>query len=58
MEFLDLVTACHSFIAAGRAVPDPDPRDRTLDENWRTAINRTDPAAKGSLDSVRGRAGA
>lgn len=38
MEFIDLVAACHSFVAsAGRTVPGP--RDRQLDEDERAIVN-------------------
>ncbi|EFL25460.1 conserved hypothetical protein [Streptomyces himastatinicus ATCC 53653] len=52
MEFLDLVTACHSFVAAAdRAVPAL--RGRTLGEDERTIVHENvAPTPSGSCCST------
>ena len=51
VEFLDLVTACHSFVAAvGRAVPGL--RDRTLDEDQRTIVHENVAKVRATLDWI------
>ncbi|MFJ5292799.1 DUF6192 family protein [Streptomyces sp. NPDC088348] len=51
VEFLDLVTACHSFVAAaGRAVPGL--RDRTLGEDERTIVHENVAKVRATLDWI------
>lgn len=51
VEFLDLVTACHSFVAAaGRAVPGL--RDRTLDDDQRTIVHENVAKVRATLDWI------
>ncbi len=51
VEFLDLVTACHSFVAAaGRAVPGL--RDRTLGEDERTIVHENIAKVRATLDWI------
>lgn len=51
VEFLDLVTACHAFVAAaGRAVPGL--RDRTLDEDQRTIVHENVAKVRATLDWI------
>ncbi|MDF3291599.1 DUF6192 family protein [Streptomyces silvisoli] len=51
VEFLDLVTACHSFVAAaGRATPRM--RDRTLDEDQRTIVHENVARVRATLDWI------
>jgi hypothetical protein len=51
VEFLDLVTACHSFVAAaGRAVPGL--RDRTLGDDERTIIHENVARVRATLDWI------
>ncbi|MET9648577.1 DUF6192 family protein [Streptomyces syringium] len=51
VEFLDLVTACHSFVAAvGRTVPGL--RDRTLDESERTIVHENVAKVRATLDWI------
>jgi hypothetical protein len=50
-EFLDLVTACHAFVAAaGRAVPGL--RDRTLGENERVIVHENIARVRATLDWI------
>jgi hypothetical protein len=50
-EFLDLVTACHSFVAcAGRAVPGL--RDRQLGEDERTIVHENVARVRATLDWI------
>ncbi|GGY34816.1 hypothetical protein GCM10010384_47320 [Streptomyces djakartensis] len=50
VEFLDLVTACHSFVAAaGRTVPGL--RDRTLDDE-RTIVHQNVAKVRATLDWI------
>lgn len=50
-EFLDLVTACHSFVAAaGRTVPGL--RDRTLNEDERTIVHSNVAKVRATLDWI------
>ncbi|MEU9631603.1 DUF6192 family protein [Streptomyces luteogriseus] len=49
VEFLDLVTACHSFVAAaGRTVPGL--RDRTLNDDERTIVHQNVAKVRATLD--------
>lgn len=51
VEFLDLVTACHSFVgAAGRAVPGL--RDRQLGEDERTIVHENVAKVRATLDWI------
>ncbi|WP_448333744.1 DUF6192 family protein [Streptomyces sp. DSM 41534] len=51
VEFLDLVTACHAFVAAaGRAVPGL--RDRTLGEDERTIVHENIAKVRATLDWI------
>ncbi|MFI8242657.1 DUF6192 family protein [Streptomyces sp. NPDC085866] len=51
MEFLDLVTACHSFVAAsGRVVPGL--RDRQLSEDERTIVHQNVAKVRATLDWI------
>ncbi|MFE3640297.1 DUF6192 family protein [Streptomyces sp. NPDC059169] len=51
VEFLDLVTACHSFVAAaGRTVPGL--RDRTLSEGERVIVHQNVAKVKATLDWI------
>ncbi|MFY1675467.1 DUF6192 family protein [Streptomyces sp. WMMC905] len=51
VEFLDLVTACHSFVAAaGRTVPGL--RDRTLSEDERAIVHQNVAKVKATLDWI------
>ncbi|MFJ6438850.1 DUF6192 family protein [Streptomyces sp. NPDC091416] len=51
VEFLDLVTACHSFVAAaGRTVPGL--RDRQLSEDERTIVHQNVAKVKATLDWI------
>ncbi|MFE7659058.1 DUF6192 family protein [Streptomyces bottropensis] len=51
VEFLDLVTACHSFVAAaGRAVPGL--RDRTLGDDERTIVHENVAKVRATLDWI------
>lgn len=51
VEFLDLVTACHSFVAAaGRAVPGL--RDRTLGDDERTIVHENVARVRATLDWI------
>lgn len=51
VEFLDLVTACHSFVAAaGRAVPGL--RDRTLGEDERGIVHENVAKVRATLDWI------
>ncbi|MEU1940868.1 DUF6192 family protein [Streptomyces coeruleorubidus] len=51
VEFLDLVTACHSFVAAvGRAVPGL--RDRTLGEDEATIVHQNVAKVRATLDWI------
>ncbi|MFD7431189.1 DUF6192 family protein [Streptomyces sp. NPDC059818] len=51
VEFLDLVTACHAFVAAaGRAVPGL--RDRTLGEDERTIVHENVAKVRATLDWI------
>ncbi|MGW0335477.1 DUF6192 family protein [Streptomyces sp. NPDC003011] len=51
VEFLDLVTACHSFVAAaGRTVPGL--RDRTLNEDERTIVHENVARVRATLDWI------
>ncbi|MFE9611495.1 DUF6192 family protein [Streptomyces sp. NPDC006012] len=51
VEFLDLVTACHSFVAAaGRTVPGL--RDRTLGEDERTIVHENVAKVRATLDWI------
>ncbi|MEU1853760.1 DUF6192 family protein [Streptomyces sp. NPDC019990] len=51
VEFLDLVTACHSFVAAaGRAVPGL--RDRTLGEDERMIVHENVAKVRATLDWI------
>ncbi|AGK76309.1 RacO protein [Streptomyces microflavus DSM 40593] len=51
VEFLDLVTACHAFVAAvGRTVPGL--RDRTLSEDERTIVHQNVAKVKATLDWI------
>lgn len=51
VEFLDLVTACHSFVAAaGRAVPGL--RDRTLGKDERTIVHENVAKVRATLDWI------
>ncbi|CAM5671678.1 DUF6192 family protein [Streptomyces viridochromogenes] len=51
VEFLDLVTACHSFVAAaGRAVPGL--RDRTLGEDERAIVHENVAKVRATLDWI------
>lgn len=51
VEFLDLVTACHSFVAAaGRAVPGL--LDRTLGEDERTIVHENVAKVRATLDWI------
>ncbi|MER8225407.1 DUF6192 family protein [Streptomyces sp. NPDC094143] len=51
VEFLDLVTACHSFVAAaGRTVPGL--RDRTLSEDERTIVQQNIAKCRATLDWI------
>ncbi|MEV0439890.1 DUF6192 family protein [Streptomyces spectabilis] len=50
-EFLDLVTACHAFIAAaGRTVPSL--RDRTLADDERTIVHQNIAKVRATLDWI------
>lgn len=52
VEFLDLVTACHSFVAAaGRVVPGL--RDRQLGEDERTIVHENVARVRGVLTELR-----
>ncbi|AQW46693.1 hypothetical protein SHXM_00156 [Streptomyces hygroscopicus] len=52
MEFLDLVTACHSFVAAvGRTVPGL--RDRTLNDDERTIVHENVARVRCVLTELR-----
>ncbi|MFF9490613.1 DUF6192 family protein [Streptomyces sp. NPDC014676] len=51
VEFLDLVTACHSFVAAaGRTVPGL--RDRTLNDDERTIVHQNVARVRATLDWI------
>ncbi len=51
VEFLDLVTACHSFVAAaGRTVPGL--RDRTLNDDERTIVHQNIAKVRATLDWI------
>ncbi|MHA6762464.1 DUF6192 family protein [Streptacidiphilus sp. PAMC 29251] len=51
VEFLDLVTACHTFVAAaGRAVPGL--RDRTLGQDERTIVHENIARVRATLDWI------
>ncbi|MGW0990707.1 DUF6192 family protein [Streptomyces sp. NPDC002486] len=51
VEFLDLVTACHSFVAAaGRTVPGL--RDRTLSEDEATIVHQNVAKVRATLDWI------
>ncbi|MDQ0784641.1 hypothetical protein QFZ64_000138 [Streptomyces sp. B3I8] len=51
VEFLDLVTACHSFVAAaGRTVPGL--RDRTLNDDERTLVHENLARVRATLDWI------
>ncbi|MET9336074.1 DUF6192 family protein [Streptomyces cellulosae] len=51
VEFLDLVTACHSFVAAaGRTVPGL--RDRTLNDDERTIVHQNVAKVRATLDWI------
>nr|WP_181411946.1 DUF6192 family protein [Streptomyces sp. F2] len=51
VEFLDLVTACHSFVAAaGRTVPGL--RDRTLNDDERTIVAQNVAKVRATLDWI------
>lgn len=51
VEFLDLVTACHSFVAAaGRVVPGM--RDRQLGEDERTIVHENVARVRATLDWI------
>ncbi|MBL1109731.1 RacO protein [Streptomyces sp. 5-8] len=51
VEFLDLVTACHSFVAAaGRTVPGL--RDRTLSDDERTIVHQNVAKVRATLDWI------
>ncbi len=50
VEFLDLVTACHSFAAAGRTVPGL--RDRTLNDYERTIVHENVARVRATLDWI------
>jgi hypothetical protein len=51
VEFLDLVTACHSFVAAaGRTVPGL--RDRTLGDDERTIVDENVARVRTTLDWI------
>ena len=51
VEFLDLVTACHTFVAAaGRAVPGL--RDRTLGQDERTIVHENVARVRATLDWI------
>jgi hypothetical protein len=51
VEFLDLVTACHSFVAAaGRVVPGL--RDRQLGEDERTIVHENVARVRATLDWI------
>lgn len=51
VEFLDLVTACHSFVAAaGRTVPGL--RDRTLGDDERTIVHENVARVRATLDWI------
>lgn len=51
VEFLDLVTACHAFVAAvGRAVPGL--RDRTLGDDERTIVHQNIAKVRATLDWI------
>jgi len=51
VEFLDLVTACHSFVAAaGRTVPGL--RDRTLGDDERTIVHQNIAKVRATLDWI------
>ncbi len=51
VEFLDLVTACHSFVAAaGRTVPGL--RDRTLRDDERTIVHENVARVRATLDWI------
>ncbi|MBB4779068.1 hypothetical protein BJY27_000029 [Streptomyces rapamycinicus] len=51
VEFLDLVTACHSFVAAaGRAVPGL--RDRQLGEDERAIVHENVAKVRATLDWI------
>lgn len=51
VEFLDLVTACHSFVAAaGRTVPGL--RDRTLNDDERTIVHENVARVRATLDWI------
>lgn len=51
MEFLDLVTACHSFVAAaGRAVPGL--RDRNLSEDEAAIVHQNVAKVRATLDWI------
>ncbi|MFM9499490.1 DUF6192 family protein [Streptomyces galilaeus] len=51
MEFMDLVTACHSFVAAaGRAVPGL--RDRHLGEDEKTIVHENVARVRATLDWI------
>ncbi|MGW2690194.1 DUF6192 family protein [Streptomyces sp. NPDC001414] len=51
VEFLDLVTACHAFVAAaGRAVPGL--RDRTLNDDERTIVHQNVAKVRATLDWI------
>ncbi|MEJ8662226.1 DUF6192 family protein [Streptomyces halotolerans] len=51
VEFLDLVTACHSFVAAaGRVVPGL--RDRQLSEDERTIVHENVARVRATLDWI------
>lgn len=51
VEFLELVTACHSFVAAaGRTVPGL--RDRTLNDDERTIVHQNVAKVRATLDWI------
>ncbi|MCM2416554.1 DUF6192 family protein [Streptomyces sp. RKAG293] len=51
VEFLDLVTACHAFVAAaGRVVPGM--RDRQLDDDERTIVHENVARVRATLDWI------
>jgi hypothetical protein len=51
VEFLDLVTACHAFVAAaGRVVPGM--RDRQLGEDERTIVHENVARVRATLDWI------
>ncbi|GGZ98240.1 hypothetical protein GCM10010371_67490 [Streptomyces subrutilus] len=51
VEFLDLITACHAFVAAsGRVVPGL--RDRQLDEDERVIVHENIARVRATLDWI------